>query len=328
MRKVSFSIFLVFVFNLSAFAYTVMPAEKISIIKGYTRAVNSMTVSAETAGRLVNIYAGMGHVSRGGVFAVIDPVFTELDIKSVEASIAKVEASKARIKNSVEYYKKEYNRVDSLYKNDAETESRLDSALYALEQAELSLGELEAESMSLKARLSQLKEKLDRHYIHIPKGWTITSKPLEKGEMVSPGQPIATVADFSRLVVPVFLSNEEMKYLQSKDTFKVKIDGKEETAKLNRVNPSFDERTRKREAEVLLDMEGIGGLVTEIPVRVKADGYMISEKALINRYSNPRVKVKSTGEEVRVSILSIEDGTVMIADNPQLSVGTELEVAQ
>jgi len=304
-----------------------MPAEKINVIKGYTRAANSMTVTAEVAGRIKEINADMGHVSKGGVFAVIDPVFTELSIKSLKASLGKVEASKARIAESVAYYQKEYNRVEELYKSEVETESRRDAALHALAQAELSLGELDAEKKSILAQLSELKEKLSRHFIHVPKGWSITDKPLEVGELVGVGQPITTAGDFSSMIVPVYLDNEEMRYLADQKSFIIMLEGEEKQAELVRVNPAFDERTRKRQAEIKIEMKGIGGLLVEIPVKLRSDGLMISEKTLINRYSNPRVKIKSTGEEVRVSILSRDKGMVTIAATPELKVGMELEVA-
>ncbi|PLX70617.1 MAG: hypothetical protein C0602_03665 [Denitrovibrio sp.] len=328
MSRLILIIFLTIGIISTSYAYTIMPAEKTNIIKGYTRAVNTMTITAEVSGRIKEIYADMGHVSKGGVFVVIDPIFTQLNIKSLEAALGKVDASKARLKESVDYYQKDYNRVAELYKSDVATASRRDDALHAFEQAKLSLNELEAERKSLLAQMEELKEKLQRHYIRVPEGWSITSKPLEVGELVSAGQPIATAGDFNKLIVPVFLSNEEMKYLSSKETFPIRLEGEELTAKLSKVNPSFDERTRKREAEILLDKQGLGGMLAEIPVKLKADGYLVSEDALINRYSNPRVKVKSTGQEIRVSVLSREDGMVMIAETPELKPGMELEAAK
>lgn len=324
-----FFLFILFLaFSFSAFGYTLLPAEKNVIITGYTRAVKTMTVTAETSGRLKEVKLGMGDMSDGGVFAVIDPVFTRYSIDSAEASMQKLDANIARVENNIAYLRKEYNRSETLYTNQADSERNRDTAKQALDQAELSLKELQAQKTSVKVQISELKEKLRRQYIHIPKGWRVTSKPLEKGELVSAGQSIATAGDFRTLIVPVYLSNDQLKYLRKKGTFEVTVDGKPEKARINRVNPAFDERTLKRHVELELDMEGLGGLVVRIPVTVPGDGLMVDKEAVSERYDNPKVRVKSTGKEIEVTVLGRDGDMVIIGDTSGLHAGMELEAVK
>jgi multidrug efflux pump subunit AcrA (membrane-fusion protein) len=314
-------------FSSVLYAFTLVSAQKTSVITGYTRAVSTMTVTAETSGRLSQVNYGMGDTA-DGVFAVIDPVFTKLEIKAAEAAIRKLEVSAARIQSNIDFHKKDHARVETLYLSDAESESRRDASKLALDQAELSLAELQQEKAAIEVNLERLKEQLKRQYIKIPAGWTVTSKPLEAGELVSAGQPIASAGDFRKLVVPVFAENAQVRYLQSLGTFDVKVDGRITKAKLSRVSPAFDERTRKREIEIMIEESGIGGLFTEIQVRAPSEGFMVNSGAVSERYANPVIKPKGSDKNIRIRILGREGDMVFISSDEELKAGMELEAVR
>lgn len=321
MFKYLLPILLLITFN--SFAYTLKPAVKHETITGYTRAVSTMSVTAETSGRLSDVNLAMGDVSDGKVFAVIDPTFTRYDIQSVSNSIKKLEASLKRLDNNIAYLKKEYDRVESLYLSEVETESRRDAARQSLDQAELSREEVLAEKASLQTSLAQLNEVLRRQYIRIPAGWTVTSKPMEKGELVAAGSLIAKAGDYRKLIVPIYVDNAEMKSLTSSADIEVTVDGVKHKAELHRVSPAFDESTRKRQAEIIIDMKGVGGLTVQIPVSVDVEGLMVDKNAVNERYANPRVI--SNGREIKVSIIGRDGDMVILAPNKELKAGMELE---
>jgi len=293
------------------------------VITGYTRAVKNMTVTAETAGRLSDVRLGMGGVSDGNIFAVIDPTFTKFQIQSVTNSIKKIDASVKRLENNIAYLQKEYDRVESLYLSEVETESRRDKAKQALDQAVTSRDEQLIDKQALVISLAELNEVLRRQYIKIPVGWTVTSKPLEVGELVSAGSVIATAGDFRKLIVPIFADNTQIAYLTSVSELDVLVAGKKMKAKVNRVNPAFDEATRKRQAELIIDMSGVGGLLVEIPVVTDAAGVMVDERAVNERYANPRVV--SNGREIKVNIVGRDGHMVILAPSEDIKAGMELE---
>jgi multidrug resistance efflux pump len=324
-RKYILSIFLpILVFiSINSFAYTLMPAKKHAVITGYTRAVSTMSVTAETSGRLSDVRLAMGDVSDGSVFAVIDPTFTKYDIQSVTNSIKKIDASVERLENNIAYLKKEFGRTESLYLSEVETESRRDAARQSLDQAEMSRDELLVEKESLGIQLSQLNEVLRRQYLKVPAGWTVTTKPLEKGELISAGALIAKAGDFRKLIVPVFVDNAQMDYLVKSGDIDVTVAGVKHKARVNRVSPAFDETTRKRPAEIIIDMSGVGGLTVEIPVETDAEGLMVHKDAVNERYANARVV--SNGQEIKVSIAGRDGDMVILAPNEKLKAGMELE---
>lgn len=317
---------IVFLISLNSFAYTVMPAKKHSQITGYTRAANTMTITAETSGRLTKVNLAMGDISDGGVFAVIDPTFTNFSIKSIKTSIKKLDASIKRLENSRDYLKKEFSRVESLYLSEVETESRRDGAKNSFDQAELTLAELQADRESLKVSLAELIERNRRNYIRIPSGWQVTTKPLEVGELVNPGQTIAKAGDYRSLIVPLFVDNEQLNFLKSKPECLVTVDGKPAKATVKRVNPAFDERTRKRQIELSVDMFGVGGLLVQVPMITDAEGLMVDKRAVNERYANPRVV--SNGREIKVTIIGRDGDMVLIAPNEKLQAGMELEAVR
>ncbi len=214
-----------------------------------------------------------------------------------------------------------------MYLSEAESESRLDGAKHTLDQSELSLAELMQDKAALEVSLAELLERLNRQYIKVPVGWSITSKPLETGELINVGQPIATAGDFRQLIVPVFADNEQLKSLQSKADVDIFLNGKPHKAVVSRVNPAFDERTRKREVELLINTGGIGGMFVEIPVKAYTDGFMVHQDTITNRYANPKVRIKQTGKSVKVNVLGKDGEMVLIGSTPELQIGMELEAA-
>jgi len=300
-----------------------MPAKKHAVITGYTRAVSTMSVTAETSGRLSEVKLAMGDISDGSVFAVIDPTFTKYDIQSVINSIRKIDASVKKLDNNIAYLKKDFDRTESLYLSEVETESRRDAARQSLDQAVMNRDELLVERESLTIKLSRLNEVLRRQYLKVPAGWTITTKPLEKGELVSAGALISEAGDFRKLIVPVFVDNAQMDYLVKSKEIDVTVAGVNHKARVHRVSPAFDEATRKRPAELIIDMSGVGGLTVEIPVETDVEGLMVHQDAVNERYANARVV--ANGQEIKVSISGRDGDMVILAPNEKLKAGMELE---
>jgi multidrug resistance efflux pump len=312
--------------NFTSFAYEIMPAEKEVQISGFTRADKSMTISAEAAGRVLAINYDMGDAVSGDVFAVIDPTFTEYAIEAVNSSLAKLDTNINQLENRIAYLKKEYERVQELFLSEVETESRRDAAKQAMDQAEFEMASVEQERVSLLISLAELKEKLKRHYVKVPDGWQITDKLIEKGEMAAVGQPLGKAGDFRSLSVPLFVDNKQLKALKKNDKIKVFIDGAMVDAALAKVNPAFDEKTRKREIELKVDMKnGFGGMRVDVPLLVETDGIMVHKDAVVSRYANPKVKIKESGKTVDVTIIGSSGDMLILAKDSLLAVGTEVE---
>lgn len=325
---------IIFLFILPAFSLAqeeplqVRGAQKEVVLNGYTRSDTAITVAAEVSGKVIRVNYDVGDTIEEKPFFEIDPTFIDFQIRNTRQSIKKLAAAKKKNESRTAYLKKEYDRFYQLHKGDRATEVKLDSAKEEWDQSILEQDTLDAERAALEITLAELLERKKRHNIHAPVGWVVVEKMVEAGEVITPNNPLAKVADFRKLTVPLSVSGEELAAIRSlSKVFEAELEGEPVKAKLKWVNPEFDEKTRKLMAELLLvDYEGErrGGLRFRLPLQIEAEGYWIPKAAVISRYDNPRVSLKETGETINIMVLGESNGHLIVADHPKLSPGTAL----
>jgi hypothetical protein len=176
--------------------------------------------------------------------------------------------------------------------------------------------------------LAELEERRRRHQISAPQGWSITGIQVEVGEIVQVNTPLASVGDYRKLVVPMALSAAEFASLERlEEPFDALLEEIPIKAIIRHIDPQFDEKTRKINLE--LEVHGYtgnrrGGLRLMLPLKVHTGRLQVPKAAVINRYENPRVKIKSTGEEISIIVLGESNEHLIIGDKPQLTPGVEL----
>lgn len=314
----------------------VRPAVKTVNLVGYTRAVRSMTVTSEVAGRARRVNYDVGDtVGAQKPLIEVDTVFIDHAVLSAEARVVQLEVSAERAESRALYLENEFNRMDSLHKEDRATGIRRDAAHQEMVQARLAVDSVGAELARARASLAELSERRERHRITVPAGWIVTARLVEPGEIIQPGGPLARAADFRRLIVPLAVSKAELDALKhNKGDIPVRIEGREAKARINWINPAFDEQTRKIHIELALigyKGERRGGLKATVPLSVQAvqaEGMLVPRAALISRYGNPRVRLASTGESIQVIVISINGDDIVISSHDErLSPGVVLSPA-
>ncbi len=309
----------------------IVPAKEKVVLTGYTRSDKSMTLSSEVSGKIMTVNYDVGQTIKDKPFFEIDTTFIDFKIAGVRQSVKKIEAAIRKNKSRVEYLKKEFIRIDRLHKGDRATEVRRDAAKEELDQAKLERSVLASEKAILMTNLNELKERRKRYFIHGPKGWIVTKRFREKGEIININTPLARLGDYRTLVVPLAVSSKELTAIQNlSENFEAKLEQEKIFAKIKWVNPGFDEKTRKLNIELfILKYEGPkrGGLKFSLPLLIDAKGLWIPKAAVINRYENPRVTIKATGEKVNIIVLGETDGYLIVSSNDKLETGMELEPA-
>ena len=211
---------------------------------------------------------------------------------------------------------------------DSTAGSKRDSAEEDYTQARLEMDSTAAQIAQAQTSLAELEERRRRHWIYAPKGWSVTRHHVEVGEVVQINTALASIGDYRSLVVPLALSADEFAALKRLgEPLDAVLEGVPVKTSVQRVNSQFDESTRKINLE--LDVYGYtgdhrGGLRLTLPLKVFSEGLQIPKAAVINRYENPRVKIKSTGEEVAVIVLGETNDHLMIRDNRRLAPGVDL----
>ena len=306
----------------------VQPAKRDITLIGYTRSQTTVTLSSEVAGRVIKVNYDDGQFIGQLPFLSIDPTFIDLQISSTEHTLKQLNITRNKRSSRVDYLDKEYRRIENLFRRGSSPESRRDTAREDLDQARLDMMATEIEIAIAKTRLQELRERKHRHTIYAPPGWVVVAKQVEEGELVTVNTPVARVADFGELVVPLSVSAQELVAIQQlAPEFDILLEGNPAKASINWINPEFDEKTRKLSIELILRSypgPKRGGLTCRLALQTTTEGLRIPKKAVVSRYENPRVFLKKSGEEVKVLVLGQTENHLIIADDPRLPPGTLL----
>ena len=309
-------------------ALRVEQARKEVVLTGYSRAQSTVTVSSEVSGKILKVNYEVGQTVNKTPFAVIDPTFIEFQLASTRHSLRSLEIDFQRSKSRIDYLEKEFTRIDKLFRGQSTAETQRDKAAEDLAQARLESESIQVRIAEMKTSLAELTERRRRHRVSAPDGWIVTDKYVESGEIVATGTAVGRVADYRELIIPLSVSSRELSAIRRlPEPFAAYLENKPVDTAINWINPEFDEKTRKLNIELIVRNYGDkkrGGLVYRLPLQIETEGLRVPKAAVITRYENPRVRIRSTGKEVRVMILGESNDHFIIAENQQLSPGVEL----
>jgi len=311
--------------------YVVQPAKRELTLTGYTRSETTATLSSEVSGRILQINYDVGGAIGELPLLDIDPTFVDLDIAATRKNLELLKITRQKRRSRVSYLNKDFGRIDKLFQRGSSTESRLDTVREDLVQARFDLKSVEVEIDITQTQLRELQERKSRHKVYAPQGWIMVAKLAEAGELVTVGTPVARVADYEHLVVPLSVSAPELAAIrQLPPEFDVRLDGQSARAAINWINPEFDEKTRKLNIELALRSypgPRRGGLTCQLRLQTDTEGLWVPKQAVISRYENPRVFLKASGEEIQVLVLGQAENHLIIAEDPRLLPGTVLRSA-
>jgi HlyD family secretion protein len=174
---------------------------------GTVEAWRKVTVSAKTSGQIVELNFEKGQtVSPEGAdgegteapvpLAVLEQ--EEYKLRWLEAEAALTDA------------KTTYERTKRLYEQGGAVQSEFDTAKSLFEVAQ--------------ARRDLAKKAYDDTVVYSPIAGTVVSKPVEAGELVSPGTPLATVVDVHKVKIITSVSESDSPYVKAGQVCPVRID--------------------------------------------------------------------------------------------------------
>lgn len=281
---------------------TVQPKSyhRTQLLTGFTEARQTIEVSSEVVGKCLAIHADIGDlVPDSGILAEIDDTFIRLDI---DANRLEVES----IKRQLQTEKKTLARYTTLIDKNSSTEAKLDEVQLSVDLHEMKL-------KTLNNQFQNLQENLARHTITATREWTLIKRLVQPGEYIQPAQVIATIGDFSQLLLRFALSFNELQNLQqTKDISLYFPDLNLQTSgKIYRVSPTFTEATKKIPVDIIIDNNDQrtirGGLRGEIQLKQQKNGtFTVPTSAVISRYDAHWI-VKENNQRIRVLFLGVTD---------------------
>jgi len=230
-------------------------------------------VSAEVNGTVQIIKFEEGQrVKRGKVLVKLD---SNLLQKKLQASVA----SHEQILSDLERARKDLARMESLYEKKIIAERDYDDRMFQVKS-------LEKKSAALKAEVERLEIELKKKVIRAPFRGVIIKRHVARGEWLSPGDTVATVARDDAVDIIVEVPEEVIRYLKPGMAAKATAAGKEKDGRIVAIIPKGDILTRTFPVKVRIKnptslLEGMEARV-RLPTGEKIDTHLVSRDAVLN----------------------------------------------
>jgi multidrug efflux system membrane fusion protein len=244
-----------------------MHAEPISRyinVYGRTQPARTITISAETEGRVETIKA-----RRGQRLAKGDAIL-ELDMRDRQAQVDQSRAS-------VEEHRTSYEAQKSLKSDGYVSDTQIAETLAKLESA--------------KAELLRAKLDLSNRTIRAPFDGVLQERDVEIGDFVRSGDAVATFVDNLTLVVAGTLAEKEVAHVKAGDEARAElVTGQSVKGTVRYVAPVADEATRTFTIELLVDNAN-----GELPAGVTAEMILNGGEAMAQKISPALLTLDSAG---------------------------------
>jgi HlyD family secretion protein len=184
-----------------------------------------VVVSAETSGQLLSFRADEGQtLAAGQLVGVIDTTQLALQERQLSAQrsgassrVTEVGQQLDALRVQQEIAKRNYERVQRLFNEQAATAQQLDQAerdykvlteqIQGAEAQRRSVGE---DEKSTDARLAQITHQLGKSRITSPVSGTVLARYADRGEFVQPGQPLYKIANLDSMVLRAYVTETQL----------------------------------------------------------------------------------------------------------------------
>ncbi len=202
---------------------------------GLVEAVNEATLSAQTTGRVAEVFFDVDDfVNQGEVVVRLRDNKQKSNLKQAEA---KLREAKVRFN----YADKEFRRISAIYERQLVSKAQHDSSMAELEASRAYLSAVRAEQ-------EKAKEELERTLIRAPYAGIVVERFVEVGEMASLGTPIMRGIGLNKLRININIPQRLINLVRNSKQALVVIDGSDGETRIPAENLTFfpyaDEQTR------------------------------------------------------------------------------------
>lgn len=200
---------------------------------GYLESRRQARIGARAPGRLerVNVEEG-SRVEAGEVLAVLEHADLEASLAATEATLARAKAALVEHEVVILQSKRDFERVEPLWKSKVVAEADYDTAKFKYEGAVAHRASLTAEIALAEARVREAEQMKANMFIRAPFNGTVISKDAEVGESILPGGmgeasgrgSAVTVADLDHLEVECDVKEDYISRVIPGQTAEVAVD--------------------------------------------------------------------------------------------------------
>ena len=257
--------------------WTVAPeqAARERVWDGVVEAVNQATLSAQTAGRVVELpYDVDDYVPAGAVVVRFTDVEQQSARRQAEAQLRAAQASAKEAEA-------EYLRIQGIYDRKLVAKAQLDQALARRDATRATLE-------AAQAGVQSAGEQVDYTVIRSPYSGIVTARHVQVGEAVRPGQPLISGLSLGRLRVHVELPQSDIAAIRAERKASVLLgDGRRVEASKVTVFPYADPQSHTFKVRVELPEEETGlhpGMTAKVAFAVgEGERLLLPQAALVRR---------------------------------------------
>lgn len=280
-------------------------------------AVRQSTVSAQVAGRIVDIRFDVGdRVQKGDVIVRIDERAATQAVAASQAQLRSAEASLAHARAELE-------RSRSLL-----AQKFISQAAY--DKAETEFKAAEQQMKAMLAGAGQAATERSFATIAAPYSGVVAARHVQLGEMATPGKPLMTGFDPSTLRVVATVASSQVPAIQAGARARVEVpsSGKWLEGRAVTVVPSADPRTHSTQVRIDLPAD-VAGIYPGVFARAhfvvgRASRLMVPREAIVRRSELTAVYV--VGDDGRARLRQVRLGS--IADERAVEVLAGLKAGE
>lgn len=238
--------------------------EKVVNATGEVKAVDLVTVGAQVSGKIEKLYVSIGQtVKMGDMIAEIDSTTQQNDVDIAKAKMSSYQAQLKAAKTSLKIAKKQYQRMQSLKKQNAASTEDLENAEDGYESSMSKVAEIEASLKETEISLSTAETNLGYTKITAPLDGTIVSVPVKVGQTINAAMDTPTIvqiADLNQMEIYIEISEGDIGNIKPgvKVTYSVLADmNKVYETTLKSIDPALTLLTDDQYTEVVDSSEAI-----------------------------------------------------------------------
>jgi RND family efflux transporter MFP subunit len=275
-------------------------------------------VAAEVSGSVnsVNVEEGQ-RVNKGDVLV-------KLSSDLMEKTLQAIRASHEQVLSELENATLHLERIEELHKEELIPEKTFDDARYSVKG-------LEKKAASLKAEVERLEIEMTKKDVHAPFDGVVLKRHVDRGEWLSPGEPVATVAKDDVVDIIVDVPEDIMRKVKPGRKVNVRAGGRNITGKVFHTIPTGDVATRVFPVKIRIKnneslIEGMEARVS-LPVGQSKNALIVPRDALMTKFGMTVVfvVVESKAKMVPVKVVEYEGQSVGV-ESPALKAGMDVVI--
>lgn len=170
-----------------------------------------VNITAQRTGRIAELYVEEGDRVKAG------DLIAELDTSEVQANLKKAKADIKQAEANLINTQLEYTRKKVLYEDKLVTQQQFDDV-----DARLSLAKAELDRAKAVKDIAQLQ--YDYSFIRTPVSGVVSDRPVDVGDMATPGPIIASIVDPDNLYIKAPIDEADISNVALGQTVKIRMD--------------------------------------------------------------------------------------------------------